>query len=120
MEARYPEPDRSVWVAEVRRYARKASDFVLMKNELRAVHELVLCEPGCRPFIEFHERLDVVEQSIESLGSKLVFCSQFSGHDSTFSLLSCYEVREARNGAVCANANSLKSLFYESGTSFTN
>ena len=73
LEARYPEPDRSVWVAEVRRYPRKASDFVLMENELRAVRELVLCEPGCRPFIEFHERLDVVEQSIESLGGELVF-----------------------------------------------
>ena len=52
------------WVAEVCRYPRKANDFVLMENELRAVHELVLCGPGCRPFIEFHERLDIVERSI--------------------------------------------------------
>lgn len=92
MEARYPEPDRSVWVAEVRRYPSKASDFVLMENELRAVRELVLCEPGCRPFIEFHQRLDIVERSIESLGGELVFSCQFWGHDVTFSQLQCYEM----------------------------
>jgi hypothetical protein len=96
LEARYPEPDWSVLVAEVRRYPRKASDFVLMENELRAVRELVLCEPGCRPFIESHERLDVVEQSIESLGGNLVVCRQFWGHDVPFSQLQRYEVRKAR------------------------
>ena len=97
LEARYPEPDRSVLVAEVRRYPRKASDLVLMENELRAVHELVLREPGCRPFIEFHERLDIVEQSIESLGGNLVFSRQFWGHDETFSQLQRYEMWKARN-----------------------
>jgi hypothetical protein len=67
-----------------------------MENELRAVRELVLCEPGCRPFVEFHERLDIVEKSIESLGGKLVFSRQFWGHDMTFSQLQRYEVRKAR------------------------
>jgi len=87
LEARKPQPDRSVRVADVGRYPGKASDFVLMENELRAVHELVLCKPGRRPFIEFHECLDIVEQSIESLGGNLVFSRQFWGHDVTFSQL---------------------------------
>ena len=52
-----------------------------------AVHELVLCKPGRRPFIGFHECLDIVEQSIESLGGNLVFSRQFWGHDVTFSQL---------------------------------
>ena len=120
MKARYPEPDRSVGVAEVGRYPGEACDFVLMENELGAVDELVLCKPRRRPFVEFHERLDIVEQSIESLGGNFVFSRQFWGHDVTFSRLQCYETWNAAMMRVCANGNSLKSPFYEAHMSLTN
>ena len=87
MEARKPQPDRSVGVADVGRYPGKASDFVPVEYELRPVRELVLREARRRAFIEFHERFDILEQSIESLGGKLVFSRQFQGHDVTFSQL---------------------------------
>jgi hypothetical protein len=99
LETRDPEPDRSVRVAEVGRYPRKAGDFVLMEYKLRPVRELVLREARRRAFIEFHERLDIVEQSIESLGGELVFSRQFWGHDVTFSQLQRYKMWEARNDA---------------------
>ena len=87
MEASYPEPDWSVGIAEVGRYPGKAGDFVLMENELRAVHELVLYKPSRRTFIEFDERFDIVEQPIELFGGNLIFATQFWGHDVTFSQL---------------------------------
>jgi hypothetical protein len=97
LKARYPEPDRSIYVAEVGRYPRKAGDFVLMENELRTIRELVLCKPRRRSFIEFHQRLDVVEQSIEPCGGNPIFSRQFWGHDVTFSQLQRYEMWKARN-----------------------
>ena len=90
-----------------------------MENELGAVHELVLCKPSRGPFIEFHKRLDIVEQSVQSLSGNPVLRRQFRGHDVRFSQLQHCEMRKASNDTVCANANSLKSPFYESGMSLT-
>jgi hypothetical protein len=74
-----------------------------MEDELGPIGKLVLREARRSALIEFYERLDIVEQSIESPGGKLVFSRQFWGHDVTFSQLQCYEMWNPAMMRVRAN-----------------
>ena len=61
LKAFHSRPDRAVRIANVECYSRKARQFVLMKDKLRPIGELVLSELRRRTFVELYERLNVVK-----------------------------------------------------------
>ena len=74
------EPDRSVGIAHIEGYARKARALMLVKDKAVAVGQSVLRKLGCRALVELNERFDIIEETIEPLGRDLIFGSQFGRH----------------------------------------
>jgi len=74
------EPDRSVGIAHIEGYARKARALMLVKDKAVAVGKPILRKLGCRAFIELDERFNIIEEAVEPLGRDLIFVSQFRRH----------------------------------------
>ena len=74
------EPDRSVGIAHIEGYARKARALMLVKDKAVAVGKPILRKLGCRAFIELDERFNIIEEAVDSSGVTRRYFSRLEVH----------------------------------------